>query len=192
MINPWRFRLSLVILMAAAMTLPGLEPDDGTTPAGQKVSEKINKVADTVLRFNIRSKTLGGKQFWTDYLVQHEWRIQRNEVTNHYRLLSGRDYRHSWGTFLQCRKTLEEINKQKKLPQVKGKVVLLLHGLGRTRGSMEGLQKYLDKQEGPSAGLETLAPTPRHGRTGDHLGRSPSAVASDSGSLGTSTVVRAE
>ena len=89
--SPWRFRLSLVILMAVAMTLPGLEPDDGKTPAGQKVSKKINKVADTVLRFNIRSKTLGGKQFWTDYLVQHAWRIQRNEVTNHYRLLSGRD-----------------------------------------------------------------------------------------------------
>ena len=151
MMNPWRFRLSLVILMAVAMTLPGLEPDDSTTPAGQKVSEKINKVADTVLRFNIRSKTLGGKQFWTDYLVQHEWRIQRNEVTNHYRLLSGRDYRHTWGTFLQCKKSLEEISKQKKLPQVKGKVVLLLHGLGRTRGSMEELQKYLDKQEGFTA-----------------------------------------
>ena len=149
--NPWCFRLSLVILVAGAMTLSGMKPGDGTTPAGQKVSEKINKASDAALRFNIRSKTLGGKQFWTDYLVQHEWRIQRNEVTNHYRLLSGRDYRHSWGTFLQCRKTLEEINKQKKLPQVKGKVVLLLHGLGRTRGSMEDLQKYLDKQEGLTA-----------------------------------------
>ena len=149
--NPWAFRLSLLTLLAFAISLPGREPADGVSPAGQKVSDQVNKASDAVLRFNIRSKTLGGKQFWTDYLVQHEWRIQRNEVTNHYRLLSGHNYRHAWGTFQQCRKTLEQISRQKKLPPVKGNVVLLLHGLGRTRSSMEHLQKYLDKQAGFTA-----------------------------------------
>ena len=149
--NRWRVTLSLAILLGMVVSLQGKDPADGVTRAGQKVGEKINDVADAVLRFNIRTRTLGGKQFWTDYLVQHQWRIQRNAVTNHYRLLNDDNYRHAWGTFMQCKKSLEEISTQKKLPPVQGKVVLLLHGLGRTRGSMEELRKHLDKQPGFTA-----------------------------------------
>ncbi|MGQ9575532.1 MAG: hypothetical protein ACUVUC_09450 [Thermoguttaceae bacterium] len=34
--------------------------------------------------------TLGGKQFWADELLFHQWRIQRNVLTGHCRLLVGR------------------------------------------------------------------------------------------------------
>ena len=149
--NRWRVALSLAILLGVAVSLQGKDPADGATRTGGKVSKKINDISDTVLRFNIRIKTLGGKQFWTDYLVQHPWRIQRHVVSNHYRLLNDDNYRHAWGTFVQCKKSLEEINKQEKLSPLKGTVVLLLHGLGRTRGSMEELRKHLDKQPGFTA-----------------------------------------
>ena len=39
-------------------------------------------------RFNLKSPTLGGKQFWYDELVYGDWRIQRNVLTKHYRLLA--------------------------------------------------------------------------------------------------------
>ena len=34
--------------------------------------------------------TMGGKQFWADELFFHQWRIQRNVLTGHYRLLDGK------------------------------------------------------------------------------------------------------
>ena len=32
-------------------------------------------------------KTLGGRQLWGDVAVFHDWRIQKNILTGHYRLL---------------------------------------------------------------------------------------------------------
>jgi len=151
MVNKWHIAVSLAVLLGTAMSLPGKDPADGITQAGKKVGKEINEISDSVFRFNLRTKTLGGKQFWTDYLVQHQWRIQKNEVTNHYRLLNAENYRYTWGTFQQCRKSLLEIGTKKKLPEVKGKVVLLLHGLGRSRGSMEELRKHLDQRAGFTA-----------------------------------------
>ncbi|MEE2685201.1 MAG: alpha/beta fold hydrolase [Planctomycetota bacterium] len=151
MANKQHLTFSLAVLLGTAMSLLGGDPADGITQTGRKVGKEINEVSDGVFRFNIRTKTLGGKQFWTDYLVQHQWRIQRNEVTNHYRLLNDDNYRHAWGTFQQCKKSLLEIDTKKNLPEVKGKVVLLLHGLGRSRGSMEELHKHLDQRAGLTA-----------------------------------------
>ena len=74
--------------------------------------------------------TLGGTQFWTDQMVFHDWRIQRNQLTKHCRLLDGKNYRHTWGSFEHCQGTLHKLQKQLKLPAVKGKVVIVLHGLG--------------------------------------------------------------
>lgn len=97
---------------------------------------------------NLAVPTLGGAQLWGDELVLRDWRIQRNVVTGHYRLLDGRNVRHAWGTFEVCRGKLEEIRQQRKLPAIKGRVVLVLHGLGRTRGAMGRLCSYLEKNGG--------------------------------------------
>ena len=95
---------------------------------------------------SLKIPTLGGTQFWTDQMVLHDWRIQRNQLTKHCRLLDGKNYRHTWGTFEHCQGTLQKLQKQLKLPAVKGKVVIVLHGLGRTRNSMNTITQYLRKQ----------------------------------------------
>ncbi len=46
---------------------------------------------------NLPAKTLGGTQFWSDVLVQRDWRIQRNAWTGHCRLLDGQNVRRAWG-----------------------------------------------------------------------------------------------
>ncbi len=148
MINRWHTRLIVVMLLASVSVVSADNPEDGISRGGAEARDVINRFSDSIFRFNIRTRTLGGKQFWTDYLVRHDWRIQRNEVTNHYRLLDDRNYRHHWGTFSQCRKALGYLVKREKLPEVTGTVVLLLHGLGRTRSSMDELQEYLQKQSG--------------------------------------------
>ena len=55
--------------------------------------------------------TMGGKQFWSDELFFHQWRIQRNVLTGHCRLLDGRDFRHAWGTYDECEAALDRIQR---------------------------------------------------------------------------------
>ena len=83
--------------------------------------------------------TLGGKQFWADEFYFHDWRIQRNAMTGHCRLLDGNAFRHTSGTFNECRNKLAEIRKKKKLPPMRGRAVLVLHGLICTHTRMEKL-----------------------------------------------------
>ena len=94
--------------------------------------------------------TLGGKQFWADQLFFHQWRIQRNVLDGHCRLLDGKNLRYASGTFDECRAALEQIKRERGLPPMKGKAVVVLHGLVRSRSSMDSLCRYLHEQGGYS------------------------------------------
>ena len=95
---------------------------------------------------NVPMPTLGGVQFWADELFFHQWRIQRNVISNHCRLLDEYNLRHASGTYEECLAKLEQIKRQRDLPPMRGKAVVVLHGLGRTRNSMSALCEYLQKQ----------------------------------------------
>ena len=99
--------------------------------------------ADTTF---LKPPTLGGKQFWADELYFHQWRIQRNVLSGGYRLLDEKNHRHASGSFQQCRDRLEEIKRQQNLPPMRGKAVIVLHGLIRSRSSMNKLCDYLSRQ----------------------------------------------
>jgi pimeloyl-ACP methyl ester carboxylesterase len=116
--------------------------------------------------WNAVSPTLGGKQFWADELFFHDWHIQRNVFTGHYRLLDGYNLRHAWGTFDQCRTKLAEIREQRNLPPMQGRAVVVLHGLFRTPSAMYKLCKYLS-DEGHYTVFNVSYPTTR-GSVGDH------------------------
>ncbi len=90
--------------------------------------------------------TMGGKQFWADELFFHQWRIQRHVLTGHCRLLDGQNLRHASGSFHQCQRKLQSIRRNKKLPPMRGKAVIVLHGLFRTRDSMAMITRYLQEQ----------------------------------------------
>jgi len=97
---------------------------------------------------NVPMPTLGGKQFWADEFFFHQWRIQHNVLTGHYRLLDENDYRQAWGTFDDCRAVLERIKVARRLPPMRGKAVILLHGLFRSHDAMTKFGKYLQEQGG--------------------------------------------
>jgi predicted alpha/beta hydrolase family esterase len=97
---------------------------------------------------NVPAPTLGGKQFWSDELLFRDWRIQRNVLTGNFRLLDENDVRRAWGTFVDCKAKLDEIKRERGLAPMRGRVVILLHGLGRTRSSTRHMAKYLAEQGG--------------------------------------------
>ncbi|MBN1590824.1 MAG: alpha/beta hydrolase [Pirellulales bacterium] len=133
-----------VLLFVALIALFGL------TISGAKPSEK--ETQDTKPSTGhaewIPMPTMGGKQFWADELFFRSWRIQRNALTNHCRLLDPSNRRHAWGTFDECRAKLDEIKHERKLPPMTGRAVIVLHGLIRSRESMSRLCEYLDQQGG--------------------------------------------
>jgi pimeloyl-ACP methyl ester carboxylesterase len=94
------------------------------------------------------SKTLGGKQFWTDLVHCGGWRIQKNVVTGHCRLLDPRNHRHDSGTFERCDQKLAGLTREGRAVPLKGRVVIVLHGLVRTTGSMRSLGEYLRDEGG--------------------------------------------
>lgn len=90
-------------------------------------------------------KTFGGRQFWGDLRFLHGWRIQKNVLDGHHRLLDEQDQRIASGTFDACEAKLEEVRLREKFPAVSGKAVILIHGIGRSSKSFSGMARTLAK-----------------------------------------------
>ena len=118
---------------------------------------------------NIRFFTLGGRQFWADVFVYAGWRVQENALTGHHRLLDPKDVRHCIGTLEQCRTAFDEQRRALGIAPRGRHLVLLIHGLGRSRDSLAVLENTLR-----DAGFEAMAisyPSTRRSLTehGDRL-----------------------
>ena len=132
--------------------------------------------------------TLGGKQFWTDELFFHQWRIQHNARSGEFRLLDADNFQHASGGYVECRAKLEEIKRARHLAPMQGKVVIVLHGLFRTRTSMDKLvpapggegrlhraehelRQHAARRGGPCPGARADREPARRRRRGDQLRR---------------------
>lgn len=84
--------------------------------------------------------TLGGAQLWADRRWRAGWRLQQHVLTGHHRLLDPFDRRHVAGSLAAC----EAVLNRQRLPRTARRVVVVLHGLGRTRRSMLGMAEALE------------------------------------------------
>ena len=105
-----------------------------------------------VSRLNLATPTptLGGTQLWNDEYFFHEWRIQRHYTTGECRLLDGKAWQYASGTYDECLARLQEIRRERDLPPMQGRAVVLMHGLGAPRWSMHLLGEHLRKNAGYS------------------------------------------
>jgi pimeloyl-ACP methyl ester carboxylesterase len=99
---------------------------------------------DEVALMNLLTKTGGGRQFWSDVWFYHQWHIQRNVFTGHYRLLDGADHRFAFGTFAECRQAFDKIREGDDLKPMTGRAVVVLHGLFSARALMRSLCTSLE------------------------------------------------
>ncbi|MBL9090818.1 MAG: hypothetical protein JNL96_06310 [Planctomycetaceae bacterium] len=97
---------------------------------------------------NWQMPTFGGMQYWADEQIAGPLRIQRNVNTGHYRLLNGSDERLAWGTYPQCAAKLAEIRRLDQIKPPTTRVVILLHGMARTRHSMDDIAAAIRKVDG--------------------------------------------
>jgi len=96
-------------------------------------------------RVNLQLPTLGGVQLWTDAFWYADWRIQEHVYTGHFRLLDPADQRIAWGTREACRARFEAERTRRSLSLESSHLVVLLHGLGRSRQSLQVLKAELAK-----------------------------------------------
>lgn len=141
MVSGLRTLVFSLAIACAARIASAAPPED--SPAPRKAKPAGAEPAEPPA--NVSGKTLGGMQFWADELVYHDWRIQRHTYTGHCRLLDGSDVRQAWGTFSQCQAALDEAKRTRDMPPLSRKVVIVLHGLVRTRGNMEPLGDYVSR-----------------------------------------------
>ncbi len=134
---------------------------------------------DVPAMINVVAPTGGGKQFWADVWFFHDWRIQRNVLTGHCRLLDGRNRRYAWGTFDACRAALRKIRHRSHLPPMQGKAVVVLHGLFRSSAVMRPLCAVLANGTGYTT-FNVGYPTTR-GSVGDHARSLDSVIRSLAG-----------
>lgn len=96
------------------------------------------------LRLNLQLPTWGGKQFWADWRWREGWRIQENVLTGHHRVLDTKDRRMAWGSWEACLAEFERLAPT--APKGRDHLVVLVHGMGRGRGTWSGLHTALVEQ----------------------------------------------
>lgn len=128
----------LAALSGGALAAYGQDNDPKSAPSKESATEQT--------KWHITMRTLGGKQFWTDHLVHGQWRIQQNIVTGHYRLLDADNGNRVSGTWDQCFERWQKLRESESVPALKPHVVVLLHGLIRSRSSMAGMARYLEEK----------------------------------------------
>lgn len=94
-------------------------------------------------KLNVTVPTFGGKQIWSDEFVHAQWRIQRNVLTRHHRLLDAGNVRRAWGSYDACRVCFERERVVRRLGHGSRHAVVLLHGMGRSRAAFKGLARTL-------------------------------------------------
>ncbi|NQV22213.1 MAG: alpha/beta fold hydrolase [Rhodospirillales bacterium] len=93
--------------------------------------------------WNISFPTLGGKQVWQDTHIHAGWRIQRNLLTGHFRLLDPKDLRRAWGSYPRCAGKLDQFRDTGAVTPRNAHVVLLVHGIARSAGTFRHMESAL-------------------------------------------------
>ncbi|MBC8113769.1 MAG: alpha/beta fold hydrolase [Candidatus Saccharimonas sp.] len=134
-----RWGCLFAVLAGLAMPLAAQDgPKEETKPSVSLASSIRRTVED-----EISMKTLGGGQFWGDVVFFHGWHIQQNVFTKHFRLLDEHDQRHAWGSLADCQARLKQIREEQKLPPMKGRGVVLIHGILRSAKCMSSMAETL-------------------------------------------------
>ncbi|MEE8467407.1 MAG: hypothetical protein V3T22_03070 [Planctomycetota bacterium] len=105
---------------------------------------------------NLPLPTIGGKQLWSDVRWRSGWRVQRHAWTGHHRLLDDKNVRRAWGGLPACEVELERrapTPQDREAPGEDRRLVILLHGLGRSRESMSALARSLESAGHATANL---------------------------------------
>ena len=120
----------------------------GWTMAAQGQDEPASGAVRSDSRFSLPKPSLDSVIRWSDQHFFHQWRIQQHVESDECRLLDEDGKTQIKGTFEECLAELESIKRQQDLQPMRGKAVVLLHGLAAPCWSMKLLARHLQKHGG--------------------------------------------
>ncbi len=80
---------------------------------------------------------------WSDEIIRHDWRMQRRPGSDACRILDARDTVVRTGTRRECLEAFAALERSGEAAPVRGRTVIVLHGLGEGRRSMRPLVEFL-------------------------------------------------
>ncbi len=80
---------------------------------------------------------------WTDIAIRHDWRLQRHARDGRWRVLDPDEHPVGTGDETMCRRIMAALDADGVIPPQAGPTVILLHGLGEGRASMDPLAAHL-------------------------------------------------
>lgn len=80
---------------------------------------------------------------WTDVLVRHDWRLQRLASDEEWRIVDPGERTVLRGSDAACRRRFASLERDGAIPPLRGPALILLHGLGEDRASMQPLASHL-------------------------------------------------
>jgi alpha-beta hydrolase superfamily lysophospholipase len=83
---------------------------------------------------------------WSDEAIRHDWRLQRRPRSAAWRVLDPRDRVVCQGSRDECERVFARLERSGQAPAVRGRTVIVLHGLGEGRRSMRPLVDHLREQ----------------------------------------------
>lgn len=95
---------------------------------------------------NIRFPTLGGQQLWLDVYFFAGWRIQKNILMKHHRLLNPKNIRYAWGSYKACLAVFTRLKKSFRLSNPDAHLVLMVHGMAGGRETFFFMKRALVKR----------------------------------------------
>ncbi|MBX2796200.1 MAG: alpha/beta fold hydrolase [Myxococcales bacterium] len=104
----------------------------------------------TSSRTRLAVPTFGGKQLWGDVFLHAGYRIQRNVLTRHHRLLNPADLRLAFGSWHTCHERFRQVQREQEPRFSSEHLVLLLHGIFRSKDSFGAMTRAL-REEGYAA-----------------------------------------
>ena len=145
-----RGRVTLALLLsalAAVSSLPGAHAQERSARAEASPGD-APVAASSGEAWTERMRRMAEAMEWSDELVRHDWRIQRRAGSDDTRVLDPADRVVCSGSPAACREAFARLENEGRIPPVEGRAVILLHGLGEGRGSMDPLAAYLREHHG--------------------------------------------
>lgn len=133
-----------VMAMAVGRAVSSDESSESDALPGESADEDPTASGETPPQAG--SRTLGGMQFWGDLKYFQGFRIQRNVLTDHCRLLDADNRRYSSGTIVDCEAALEKIRQSENLQPDTGQAVIYLHGIGRSSRSLQPIIREMPRE----------------------------------------------
>ena len=152
----WLLNVLLLIIALVPSSFAGMNDESPAPeqPESQDIADESPVDASGVKAALAGVRTLGGRQLWGDVVFFRGWRIQQNVLTKHYRLLDDNDNRFASGTLDECQTRLKEVREEQKLPAMKGRAVILIHGIGRSSKCFNAMAAKLKDEDCTIVGFD--------------------------------------